>query len=70
MDALDVAARTAAAIPQPSVKVEVSFPETGQKKSSGIGARYRQQLEAQKQKAAGLVSGPSRGEFVCPVVLV
>ena len=49
---------------QPSVKVAVQVSTvTGQKKSWGIGSRYREQLEAQKQnKATGVASSQSSGK--------
>ena len=67
------AARGFATISQASVKVAApASAVTGQKKSWGIGARHREQLGAQKPKtgAAEVVSRPSTGEFMCPVVSV
>ena len=72
MYALDVAVSITATIPRPSVKAVVSASAVaGQKKSWGVGARYQEQLGAQKPKtgAATAVSKPPTGVCVCVFAL-
>ena len=64
--AVSAAPRSAAVsvtIPQPSARVAASSSGPAEKKTWGIGGRYREQLEAQKQQNKGVVSGQSTGQL-------